>query len=150
MNPRAATNDLLPFQGSPFGQLGYFSELKTIMTVNRKTYNSTAVRITATAPVTFFLRRRFFRSQKPPHGECGIRTHVPVRTNGFQDRLVMTASITLLIRDSLRIPYCAKVLLNALLQRNANCNKSEKRCQSVFRAPLNTPKRPSDPPESSA
>ncbi len=27
MNPRAATNDLLPFQGSPFGQLGYFSKV---------------------------------------------------------------------------------------------------------------------------
>ena len=26
MNPRAAINDLLPFQGSPFGQLGYFSK----------------------------------------------------------------------------------------------------------------------------
>ena len=26
LNPRAATNDLLPFQGSPFGQLGYFSK----------------------------------------------------------------------------------------------------------------------------
>ena len=30
-------------------------------------------------------------------GEDGIRTHVPVRTNGFQDRLVMTASIPLRI-----------------------------------------------------
>ena len=29
------------------------------------------------------------------NGEGGIRTHVPVRTNGFQDRLVMTASIPL-------------------------------------------------------
>ena len=56
MNPRAATNDLLPFQGSPFGQLGYFS-IKS--------------------------------------GEGGIRTHAPFRTNGFQDRLVMTASISL-------------------------------------------------------
>ena len=27
MNPRAAINDLLPFQGSPFGQLGYFSKI---------------------------------------------------------------------------------------------------------------------------
>ncbi len=27
MNPRAAVNDLHPFQGCPFGQLGYFSEL---------------------------------------------------------------------------------------------------------------------------
>ena len=25
LNPRAAVNDLLPFQGSPFSQLGYFS-----------------------------------------------------------------------------------------------------------------------------
>ena len=25
LNPRAGSPDLLPFQGSPFGQLGYFS-----------------------------------------------------------------------------------------------------------------------------
>ena len=30
LNPRAAVNDLHPFQGCPFGQLGYFSELLTI------------------------------------------------------------------------------------------------------------------------
>ncbi len=30
-----------------------------------------------------------------PNGEDGIRTHVPLRTNGFQDRLVMTTSIPL-------------------------------------------------------
>ena len=30
LNPRAATNDLLPFQGSPFGQLGYFSKVSAI------------------------------------------------------------------------------------------------------------------------
>ena len=30
LNPRAATNDLLPFQGSPFGQLGYFSKMSAI------------------------------------------------------------------------------------------------------------------------
>ena len=28
-------------------------------------------------------------------GEDGIRTHAPFRTNGFQDRLVMTTSIPL-------------------------------------------------------
>ena len=27
--------------------------------------------------------------------EGGVRTHVPLRTNGFQDRLVMTTSIPL-------------------------------------------------------
>ena len=29
------------------------------------------------------------------NGESGIRTHAPFRTNGFQDRLVMTTSISL-------------------------------------------------------
>ena len=30
-----------------------------------------------------------------PNAEGGVRTHVPLRTNGFQDRLVMTTSIPL-------------------------------------------------------
>ena len=66
LNPRAAINDLLPFQGSPFGQLGYFS-IK--------------------------------------NGEGGIRTHAPLRTNGFQDRLVMTTSIPLHLFTCLPLPY---------------------------------------------
>ena len=33
-------------------------------------------------------------------GEGGIRTHVPLRTNGFQDRLVMTTSIQLRANDT--------------------------------------------------
>ena len=32
MNPRTAINDLLPFQGSPFGQLGYFSKMPAYYT----------------------------------------------------------------------------------------------------------------------
>ena len=70
LNPRAAINDLLPFQGSPFSQLGYFSK----------------------------------------NGEGGIRTHAPFRTNGFQDRLVMTTSIPLHIYNSenrlIELPLC--------------------------------------------
>ena len=31
LNPRAAINDLHPFQGCPFGQLGYFSEYITVI-----------------------------------------------------------------------------------------------------------------------
>ena len=31
LNPCAAINDLLPFQGSPFGQLGYFSKLPYLL-----------------------------------------------------------------------------------------------------------------------
>ena len=34
-------------------------------------------------------------------GESGIRTHAPFRTNGFQDRLVMTTSISLQATASL-------------------------------------------------
>ena len=37
----------------------------------------------------------------PSTGEGGIRTHAPFRTNGFQDRLVMTTSIPLRIENSL-------------------------------------------------
>ena len=42
------------------------------------------------------------------NGESGIRTHAPFRTNGFQDRLVMTASISLhvqLQRTVSRVPF---------------------------------------------
>ncbi len=68
MNPRAAVNDLHPFQGCPFGQLGYFSEGMVLFICY--------------APLAY-------------SGEGGIRTHAPLRTNGFQDRLVMTTSIPL-------------------------------------------------------
>ena len=69
MNPRAAINDLLPFQGSPFSLLGTSPKL-----LHKKTTEIKLVVYNA---------------------EGGIRTHVPFRTNGFQDRLVMTTSIPL-------------------------------------------------------
>ena len=43
--------------------------------------------------VLFFIFLFFLEKNK--NGGCEIRTHVPLRTNGFQDRLVMTTSITL-------------------------------------------------------
>ena len=67
MNPRAAINDLLTFQASPFDHLGTSAD-------NHPSYS-------------------VFTKE---NAEDGIRTHVPLRTNGFQDRLVMTASIPLL------------------------------------------------------
>ncbi len=69
MNPRAAINDLLPFQGSPFNHLG------------------TSAMVDSTLLFKFIILC--------PNGESGIRTHAPLRTNGFQDRLVMTTSISL-------------------------------------------------------
>ena len=90
LNPRAGSPDLLPFQGSPFGQLGYFS-----------------MQIPTKVSLYLIIRIRFQRVPFRPDfrhvssyslirsGEDGIRTHVPVRTNGFQDRRVMTASLPL-------------------------------------------------------
>ena len=82
LNPRAAVNDLHPFQGCPFGQLGYFSRLCP----NPIRYHlSVDWQKKAVCIANWFLWS----------GEGGIRTHAPLRTNGFQDRLVMTTSIPL-------------------------------------------------------
>ena len=112
MNPRTAINDLLPFQGSPFGQLGYFSKrprfvicisqitishfraLYQVLTFLSKSlvhYIALSIYLSS----TFF---KFFNFLNLTSGESGIRTHAPLRTNGFQDRLVMTTSISLLKR----------------------------------------------------
>ena len=72
MNPRTAINSLLPFQGSPFNHLGTSAWLRVIL-----------------------LLFTFSPLGQKVSGEGGIRTHAPLRTNGFQDRLVMTTSIPL-------------------------------------------------------
>ena len=98
MNPRAAINDLLPFQGSPFGQLGYFSKLPYLLSSSdiylcrsqRQVILYLVSFMLSSTFLTFFCKFLFSTS-----GESGIRTHAPLRTNGFQDRLVMTTSISL-------------------------------------------------------
>ena len=95
MNPRAAINDLLPFQGSPFGQLGYFSKLPYAIALVYFFTRSVLYYIA----LFFFCQELFSTFSKSflflTSGESGIRTHAPLRTNGFQDRLVMTTSISL-------------------------------------------------------
>ena len=99
LNPRAAVNDLHPFQGCPFGQLGYFSS-----------------RI-------FFIFIFLNIHLKKMNGESGIRTHAPLRTNGFQDRLVMTTSIPLRVShlnqceiySIIRTPLCQPFFLHFLI-----------------------------------
>ena len=95
LNPRAAINDLLPFQGSPFGQLGYFSKLPYAIALAYFFTRSVLYYI-----ALFFFYQELFRLFSKSFlfltsGESGIRTHAPLRTNGFQDRLVMTTSISL-------------------------------------------------------
>ena len=100
LNPRAAVNDLHPFQGCPFGQLGYFSEYITRYLIRSLKISNSIV---------------FLMS-----GEDGIRTHVPLRTNGFQDRLVMTTSIPLRVShlnqceiySIIRTPLCQPFFLH--------------------------------------
>ena len=71
------------------------------------------------------------RSWDPQNGEGGIRTHAPLRTNGFQDRLVMTTSIPLQnmqfqgvrSHDALRAPQKQRRLILS------NCRSG---CQESF------------------
>ena len=92
MNPRAAINDLLPFQGSPFSLLG----------------TSPNIAETCFYSITIVCKAKSF------NGEDGIRTHAPSRTNGFQDRLVMTTSIPLHVVSWLCLSADASVILTEL------------------------------------
>ena len=97
--PSRRVNDLLPFQGSPFGQLGYFSKLPYLLS-SFDIYLCRSQRQVILYLVSFMLSSTFLTFLKVfilylTNGESGIRTHAPLRTNGFQDRLVMTTSISL-------------------------------------------------------
>ena len=98
--PSRRVNDLLPFQGSPFGQLGYFSKLPYLLS-SSDIYLYRSQRQVILYLVSFMLSSTFLTFFKSffimylTSGESGIRTHAPLRTNGFQDRLVMTTSISL-------------------------------------------------------
>ena len=83
MNPRAATNDLLPFQGSPFNHLG-----TSAIWLNHIPFGI-CYSVLYREPILLS------SASNTVNGESGIRTHAPFRTNGFQDRLVMTTSISL-------------------------------------------------------
>ena len=118
MNPRAAINDLLPFQGSPFGQLGYFSKLPYAIALVYFFTRSVLYYI-----ALFFFCQELFRLFSNSFlfltsGESGIRTHAPLRTNGFQDRLVMTTSISLhmlFIVVCLRYSFSARCILSSFI-----------------------------------
>jgi hypothetical protein len=83
LNPRAAINDLHPFQGCPFSLLGTSPNTDSDLSSPTGSYSISVCK-------------------KQISGEDGIRTHVGLPPNGFQDRLVMTASIPLHIVPSVR------------------------------------------------
>ena len=61
LNPRAAINDLLPFQGSPFGQLGYFSKLPYAIASHFFQKRFILYRVVFRLSITFFI---YFHSQQ--------------------------------------------------------------------------------------
>ena len=135
LNPRAAINDLLPFQGSPFGQLGYFSKLP--YAIASHFFRSVLYYI-----ALFFVCQELFSFIFILNsGESGIRTHAPLRTNGFQDRLVMTTSISLHMHFSVfdvSLPDARCILSLNLFTVNTNFY--------IFLSFLKTPLPRPDPP----
>ena len=89
--PSRRVNDLLPFQGSPFSLLG--------TSPNRCPLGTACV--ICFADQLLILKDKIKRDFFPLSGEDGIRTHVAVKPNGFQDRPVMTASVPLQIGGGL-------------------------------------------------
>ena len=64
----------------------------------------------------------YFANGRNKNGEGGIRTHAPLRTNGFQDRLVMTTSIPLHNQYLIAVPICHCFFLLSLLFNTRNDN----------------------------
>ena len=100
MNPRAALTTYSLSRGAPSASLG--------TSPNCPTQSLWFISL----PEAFYIISRCFSFVKNffdffqnlflflTSGESGIRTHAPLRTNGFQDRLVMTTSISLRIHFS--------------------------------------------------
>ena len=92
LNPRAAINDLLPFQGSPFSRLGTSpSALKHFNLENNKTTK---------------LFRQFLTEK------VGFEPTVPFGITGFQDQLLkplghLSISCLLVFERLIKIPYLA-------------------------------------------
>ena len=115
MNPRAAINDLHPFQGGPFSHLG---------TSPRQLESSNH----------FIADNQIYIMTCVINGEGGIRTHAPLRTNGFQDRLVMTTSIPL---HALFVSDASVILTNGILYVNKIFEKNIKKIEH-FSNPVKT------------
>ena len=114
--PSRRVTDLHPFQGCPFSLLG--------------TSPNVSLRYDTFAPVIFHIqllgKQKHLSHKCFGSGEDGIRTHAPVKTNGFQDRPVMTTSVPLhilfvmpallLIADDLFIISLHLLLVNNFFQ----------------------------------
>ena len=99
MNPRAALTTYSLSRGAPSASLGTSPKCPRII---HAILFSLIPRLSSYASIFSVVHAHLQGKQKEVHsilnfpsGEGGIRTHAPSRTNGFQDRLVMTTSISL-------------------------------------------------------
>ena len=94
MNPRAALTTYSLSRGAPSASLGTSPNCPTQLffrsVLPEAFYIISCHFLFVKNFFNFFCKFLFLTS-----GESGIRTHAPLRTNGFQDRLVMTTSISL-------------------------------------------------------
>ena len=98
MNPRAGFPTCTLSRGVPSASLGTSPQEVSLLEFNQfPDFHSNEI--------------IFLKKVKKINGEGGIRTHAPLRTNGFQDRLVMTTSIPL--RIQLRVCFNASVILTS-------------------------------------
>ena len=98
MNPRAGFPTCTLSRGVPSASLGTSPQEVSLLEFNQfPDFHSNEI--------------IFLKKVKKINGEGGIRTHAPLRTNGFQDRLVMTTSIPL--RIQLRVCFNAIVILTS-------------------------------------
>ena len=74
------------------GGIWTLAPLLTTCTLSRGVPSASWVLLHTKLIQSIMIRRREISVS---NGESGIRTHAPLRTNGFQDRLVMTTSISL-------------------------------------------------------
>ena len=97
MNPRAALTTYSLSRGAPSASLGTSPNCPTQSLLFSEAFYIISRRFLFVKNFFNFSKVFLFSSNS---GESGIRTHAPLRTNGFQDRLVMTTSISLHIHFS--------------------------------------------------
>ena len=122
MNPRAALTTYSLSRGAPSASLGTSPNCPTqlffALFYQKRFILYRVVSCLSRTFLTFFAIFSFSTS-----GESGIRTHAPLRTNGFQDRLVMTTSISLHMHFSVfyvSLPDARCILSSNLFAVNTN------------------------------
>ena len=130
MNPRAALTTYSLSRGAPSASLGTSPNCPRFVIFQNNSFRILMlfIQFLSSSPKnlvhyialsiclssTFLVFSKTFFSNLTS-GESGIRTHAPLRTNGFQDRLVMTTSISLHIMFfNIFVLFCQRMLYSII------------------------------------